>query len=153
MDIDKLEAGPELDALVAEKIFGIKQEIFPEHDWRRTPTGEIDEFAMDGDTHNGPECVRCGHMYCVHCLGMRGHEDDDKGPCTGREPRAYSSDIVAAWAMVEKLGGIFGVEYKPHYRPEPWMAVFAKPGMGGTGFGKTAPLAICRAALKALDVK
>lgn len=42
-------------------------EEYPEHFWKRKEDGEIDEFAYEGDFHNGPVCVRCGDSFCKHC--------------------------------------------------------------------------------------
>jgi len=41
------------------------------HKWRRHEDGEIDIFAYDGDTHNGPACEACGEGFCEHCEGAR----------------------------------------------------------------------------------
>lgn len=40
---------------------------YPEHDWERDEDGEIDEFAMNYEFHNGPMCKRCGYSFCEHC--------------------------------------------------------------------------------------
>lgn len=50
----------------AKEILHIHQE-FSEHQWRRTEKGEIDEFAMCVDCHNGPVCERCGYSFCERC--------------------------------------------------------------------------------------
>ena len=42
-------------------------EEYPEHDWVRKENGDIDEFAYDGDYHNGPMCKRCYYSFCIHC--------------------------------------------------------------------------------------
>ena len=42
-------------------------EEYPEHDWERKENGEIDDFAFDGDYHNGPACKRCYYSFCIHC--------------------------------------------------------------------------------------
>lgn len=66
----------------AKKIRYIRQE-FPEHQWRRTESGEIDTFAMSYEYHNGPMCERCGYSFCEHC------EPDgyDEEPCVIDEYR------------------------------------------------------------------
>ena len=38
-----------------------------EHMWRKCDDGEIDEFAWDGDYHNGPVCELCHATPCIHC--------------------------------------------------------------------------------------
>ena len=42
-------------------------EEYPEHEWVTNEKGEIDEFAMDYDIHNGPSCKRCFYSFCMHC--------------------------------------------------------------------------------------
>ena len=96
-----MEAGRELDTLVAEKVMGLN----------------VDRSMM----HNGPSYF---------------------------DPPAYSTDIAAAWLVVEKLRETHDVElrgYQP-YEPNNWQVVvdseFYTEG--------TAPHAICLAALKAV---
>ncbi len=97
MDIDKLEAGPELDALVAEKVMGME----PDGPWA---------------------------------------------------PPKYSTDIAAAWEVLMVLVGRI---------PEPIGIIIDKQGqffvvkgeqcdLEDVASASTAPLAICRAALKAV---
>lgn len=42
-------------------------EEYPEHDWVRDKNGNIDDFAYDGDYHNGPMCKRCHYAFCIYC--------------------------------------------------------------------------------------
>lgn len=42
-------------------------EEYPEHDWERKENGDIDDFAYDGDYHNGPMCKRCYYSFCIYC--------------------------------------------------------------------------------------
>jgi hypothetical protein len=42
-------------------------EEYPEHDWYRDKNGDIDDYAYDGDYHNGPMCKRCHYGFCIHC--------------------------------------------------------------------------------------
>jgi hypothetical protein len=114
-----MEAGRELDALVAEKVMGIKayrvnqdMEVFTN---RR-------QFLDKGDYWYTPS------KDATHALPY------------------YSTDIAAAWLVVEKMRG-------PDFRLNKdgdWVCCF-----GGTitfcGEGDTAPLAICLAALKAVS--
>lgn len=37
------------------------------HHLKRLASGEVDYFAYDGDTHNGPCCEKCGECWCEHC--------------------------------------------------------------------------------------
>lgn len=103
-DIDKMEAGPELDKLVNEKVFGI----------------QLNEF-------------------------------DD---ITSIKP--YSTDIAAAWEVVEKLKGD-PIDSKIDWSWNPeiswldgnrgWSVVLR----GCEGVAPTVQLAICRAALSAVE--
>lgn len=160
-EIDALPAGREMDALVAEKV-----------------------MAMD--------IVRD-----VECMYEHGFRDPDIGirgtviPAEGNYDRdtydpvpAYSTDIAAAWEVVEKMHGRWGhftivLVENPHGttnrgRPCDWEVVpvfelthydeggFFKPAKrlptglrddeldDPIGWADTAPLAICRAALKAV---
>ena len=47
------------------------------HLWYKTDDGRIDEWRLDVDYHNGPECQVCGYTPCMHC-----HPDymEDKCP-------------------------------------------------------------------------
>lgn len=57
--------------IIAEKLLGLKEGIDfgrrDSHDWHLEKSGEIDEWLMDYDYHNGPLCKFCGYSYCVHC--------------------------------------------------------------------------------------
>ena len=88
------------------------------------------------------------------------HEDSyigEFGPAQGDEPIAenygehpplYSTSIAAAWEVVEKLRDTqFTLERDALVSAGGWSCM-----MGGFGEGSTAPLAICRAALKAVGV-
>lgn len=44
-----------------------KHKEYPEHQWRRTENGEIDDGAIIYGYHNGPMCERCGYSFCVFC--------------------------------------------------------------------------------------
>lgn len=120
-----LEAGPELDALVAEKVMGWK--------WERNATGTV------------------SHLMPPHYVPKLG---DELFP----HPK-FSTDIAAAWEVVEKLSQHFHLKLNsPFVTGQPWFAGFTESGVTGwngvpdfTAKGDTAPLAICRAALKAVD--
>ena len=63
----------------------------------------------------------------------------------------YSTQIADAWLVVEKLGGVVGIDRFPKYDdPDEWYwdVGFNK----GTAQADTAPLAICLAALKAVEL-
>lgn len=69
----------------------------------------------------------------------------------------YSTDIAAAWEVVEKMGGEVGSPGDgPYQRKDKWAAFIPCPGKdngGKWGYGDTAPHAICLAALKAVGVE
>lgn len=118
MNKGEMPAGQELDALVAKKVM----------EW--TP---------------GIECVSHGQIKVwKDKSGNVATSQEDWGPanditCTRWSP---STDIAAAWQVVEKMGMQCG--YSIHNR-EP----FAMYG-GFSMVAKTVPLAICRLALKAI---
>ncbi len=119
MDIDKLEASPELDALVAEKVMGWKLgKLFPSSE---------SQYWIDSG----------GEPTLYRTLN-----------CKDREITIFqpSLDIACAWEVVEKLEMIVGPG------GEGWQAMeqydLDAPGFHATA--PSAPLAICRAALKAV---
>lgn len=140
-----------IDALVAERIMGLVPQVdfgqWDEHEWRCNEDGEIDMFGFEFDHHNGPICVRCGYFYCEDC------QDGPAEPCVKAPPR-YSSDIAAAWQVVEKMrerATYMAVERHPNY----WRAVVYD---GNWYFelsehADAAPLAICLAALRTVGVE
>lgn len=112
-----MKPGRELDALIAEKVFGL-----PQSTWR------------DGEDHRDEDGVG------VVVLGVR--------------PDPYSTDIAAAWTVVEKLDLLrnHSFERSPDglyeigvlYSDDGYWEVY--------GSAPTAPHAICLAALKAVGV-
>ena len=65
----------------------------------------------------------------------------------------YSTDIAAAWEVVDKM--IIRTPYECYleHQTHGWMCTFRHPGViGGYAHEKTAPEAICRAALKAIGI-
>jgi len=134
-----MEAGREMDALVAEKVMGCS--VMREN-YHRT--------LGDGGKW---EWLRCG------CIGGPHNYRDD----TARDGMLvyYSTDISAAWEVIDKLLSVgMSVElnaypsarydvriYKsiPHDGGMPTTSMFA-----GEALDDTVPLAICRAALKAV---
>ena len=107
MNVDKLEAGRELDALIAEKVMGYEC--------------VCDEEPVDCPIHNKAD------LYTL---------------------RPYSTDIAAAWGVVEKLR-LFVMPWGL----DEWCAANQRDERLAFSdileSGETAPLAICRAALKA----
>ena len=79
--------------------------------------------------------VMCRPLHCNYCLPNK--ICDNK--CLGT-PR-YSTDISAAWEVVEKFDEF---ELSKHYGSNHWYCCIG----GYCGDADTAPLAICKAALK-----
>jgi len=105
-DIDKMEAGPEMDALVAKRVMKIE-----------------------------PPEMRIGPMRF------------GKPTMTAQwTPKPYSTHILAAWEVIEKLQGNTTVAL---YRVDGGSVIY---GVKNKRYSEapTAPLAICRAALKAV---
>jgi hypothetical protein len=130
IDVDQLAPGPELDALVAEKVMG----------WKQSAVNGIYWVDQEGKVRARRRSLMFEKMW------------------------APSSDIAAAWEVVEKLSDrfMFSLDQvhkntkdgKP--RPAQWAAGFLSlnPSDGAAYWSErseTAPLAICRAALKAVD--
>jgi hypothetical protein len=120
---EELEAGPELDALVAEKVMGLP--VYRDMD--------------NGFPH----------------LGVKG----SYGPIPD-----YSVLIEDAWQVVEKLSNKYRVQVAQCFFPDVlWLCELWDYAAGRwekeesedaefCAYGKTAPYAICRAALKAVEV-
>jgi hypothetical protein len=136
-----MTAGRELDALIAEKVMGKRIHKVPTetHIWRT----DLDRYD-----------VTSGDDICFA----------DEGPM-GREPVPdYSSDIAAAWEVVEKLiadGYMFSVGSETDALPyfaQCWKTGGKPCNLGHDHihtiqeFAQTAPLAICLVALKAVVV-
>ena len=141
MDIDEMKAGRELDALIAEKVMG-------------SPHAEL-----------GEKCPRCGsetrlgleRAWCSNCTEW----------IYSPYPE-YSIDIADAWKVLGRI--------QDNYKGEAQFNVINRSGYDGTRYlagwkvwrngegwvlsdllgyaeAETASLAICRAALKALQTK
>jgi len=124
-EIDQLEAGFELNATIAVKVFG----------WKKV--------EVTGHNFSGFGYFRESRIYDIYELPN------------------YSTDISAAWEVVEKMkehkGEWFALEYYPaedsweagwkydDYDTGPSWSIFRNHATA-----KTLPLAICRAALKAV---
>lgn len=103
-DIDNLQAGTELDALIAENVMGEKP----------------------------PFSYPVPHNHAWQCSG----------------PRPYSTDIAAAWHVWEKIGQPTISRSNPRGQIMVWVTEDYM-GPDQVAEADTAPLAICRAALKA----
>ncbi len=66
----------------------------------------------------------------------------------------YSTDIAAAWEVVEKLQPLFFRVEQRGTKQEYWFSdIWVGPGQKGHWEADTAPMAICLAALKAKNVE
>lgn len=151
MKIEEMPAGRALDAVVAVKVMGDDIGVKPEHTW----------FNTGGDCDLEWRCQRCN----LESNAAR------EGPCDVRS-REYSIEIADAWKVVEKLR--IGVMPFTHVREDEserwvWGATWREKAggilyvndldpdtletYGDFVFADTAPLAICRAALLAVQDK
>lgn len=140
MSSTTMEAGRELDARVGEKVMGQDMEVRPAHEWR--PLWE----GMLGAEDRSRICNRCG----LSTLG----EHEEGGSCRIFTP-PYSTDISAAWEVVEALiarGLYVKVEdgYPADSDERAWHCRLHHGFSWEDAWAPTAPLAICRAALAAL---
>lgn len=121
-----MEPGRELDALIAEKVIGL--EVVK----NKSGSKRGGYYYSIGDAY---WCDIQGEMYISNSLSR------------------YSTDIAAAWEVVEKLTFVFTLTTNPPYAPTTpeteWMASF---NADESVHGCSAPHAICLAALKALGV-
>jgi len=118
-EILAMEAGEELSQKVAEEIMG---ECYHQH-W-------------DGD-RDSIDCLKCGESRFYH-----------------QRSQAYSTDISAAWPVVERMQedkeAFYYLELRYSRILHCWMAVFEHGNDQHEEIeGKTAPEAICKAALLA----
>jgi len=148
----------ELDALVAEHVFGLKPGVdfgaFHDHDWKRASDGRIEE-CDGGEYHSGPQCVRCLYWFCSACARHR-MEEDRSTPCEVA-PRRYSTTGDGALAVIEQMRGRgFRVELGTSAIGRDsalYLAGFGK-GFGFPGHQcESAPRAVAVAALRALGVE
>lgn len=141
IDVTKLVAGRELDALVAELVMGFHWEAW------QTGSGLYDQKG-----------VKRGKRFLVNGLVFEevppmGHEAVPTRPLP-----PYSSEIDAAWLVLERILEIEKAKktdlpvFSVQMAPDGCSAVL-QVGMGCTTVvenASTAPLAICRAALRAV---
>jgi hypothetical protein len=112
------------------------------------PAGrEMDALVAEKVMGKG-ETKTIGGIYCGPPEGeaeamAKLHADTDKVP-------RYSTDIAAAWEVVQKAADVT-VAKEREFKNAPWNVVLHFHDRKGQGFGHTTPLAICRAALKAMD--
>lgn len=129
-NIDAMEAGRDLDALVAESVMRLSKDDF-------LSICIVECHGTDDDT------------WCYNCHGLVDEQD--------KIPPAYSTDIAAAWQVVERLNALRWyvvlltgpVKAMPSVRLEQLQDSGMKVQVENTR-AETISLAICRAALKAV---
>ncbi len=131
-EIDVMEAGRNMDALIAETVFGKKPCKF-------SMTGIISTLTI----------WKCEHQSAENCY------PEDKGTCL----ESYSKEMACAWKIAEimkdrknvsdSFGFSWPVELSFLDDRGVWACIFHGTRASAEGIGETAPLAICRAALKA----
>ena len=150
MNVNKMEAGRETDALIAEKVVGLLREYQPGR-WSFNRSLAIREFPNGVKELSRPNIE--GEK-----VWERGNGDRY---FTQAIPR-YSTDMAAAWEVVEKMQQKFFVRLicgRNEGRKNARLSFSCDIGYYETS-GKeewyseanTMPLAICRAALQVLEV-
>jgi hypothetical protein len=131
LDAGGAEPGPEMDALVAVRVLGLAPVAWGE----ATPCPEC-----------GGEMRYCGaRSRCCNCSEWR-----------YSAYREYSTEIVAAWQVVEALAArdfVATITSADVIRPGAWLVWFIDASrQQWFGEGPTAPIAISRAALRAFGI-
>ena len=146
LNYDEMESGRILDALVAEKVMGFKWVTpNPAHAMNQSFTKPLPRMLAAPDTP-----TNVGSYFALADMAQPLYDMwFDGAPC-------YSADIGDAWQVVERLRSL-GFDVQINARSGYNCAAFAWPM--GTDFDSAAmcfgdapkaPLAICRAALKAI---
>jgi len=154
VQVDDMPAGREMDALVAEKVMGktvfwrkVLESYSWDHEKKKADTPNYEQVPVEdlGGAAVAYWDVGCEYQYKLPII------------------KHYSANIAAAWEVVEKMR-LTGREGYWRYGVEITMfpsLVEVRLWTHGFGVGKkgaqvtraeTAPLAICRAALKAVGV-
>lgn len=134
-----LVAGHELDALVGEKVMGLTRSV-------------VERLARKAFLSNVQQYIGRG------CVGDETWEDDalpEKQKFWRQiQIPQYSTDIAAAWKVVEHLTDAeYGVVLSNVRAADTWTCEIDRSEWAGSEVedGATAPLAICLAALKAVE--
>lgn len=123
-----MEAGRELDALIAEKVMGLTRH---DESYVTESIGKVLRFVWrDGCG----DCVYSGDMFLPH----------------------YSTNIADAWGVVERLVSTPGPNGDHHsvrvdYSGDAVVVIDENEDWQVSAIAETAPLAICLAALKAVS--
>lgn len=151
MDIDNMQAGRELDALIAEKVM--------EH--RVLGRANADCFDCDWVIYGegGSEPVYLEECQCEEWKASMAEVGIQEEPnifghysCCLKVVPEYSTDIAHAWLAVDRLIPAKADNINISMRFGQWRVDFELEGciLVTSGEGATVPLAICRAALKAV---
>jgi hypothetical protein len=165
-----LPAGHELDALVAERVMG--ENLTPPRGYALAIVGGVltsvtgkdwklrngrTVYMPDGETLAQPDgTTDYNARYYAHAAEHSGEDVEALVAKVRHTPKPYSTDIAAAWRVVEKLradGWIPALRYD--VRLAAWCVTLLTPTMmhedigPAVGWAETAAEAICRAALAA----
>lgn len=141
-----MKAGRELDALIAEKVMGQDITLHDEHSWEPF----MGEFI--------PGLEEGGSKMCAHCFLLWFNENDEPSdtPCIPSLSE-FSTDIAAAWTVLEKLREAkFSVTITGYWEGSTgkwWVNVMENVESAANTNADTAQLAICLAALEAVDAE
>lgn len=69
------------------------------HNWKRLASGAVDEWAIDGDQHNGPRCLDCCESFCSSCEPKRWEAVLD-----GTDPADCTGPLVRSWRLPAEPG-------------------------------------------------
>lgn len=143
MDIDKLEAGKELDALVAEIM---EPKPLQTKTYRQLEQEDAGNYTC-WEIFSPGGWWKIGIDWCE----VEKNEEQNKVPdwIPAKEP---STDIAAAWEVVEELRNKAEYMNLEYYSGKYCFAIHYTPHSDDRhqGIAETAPLAICKAALKAV---
>ena len=163
--IENMLAGRELDALVSEQVMGISVVCY---DWPCGCEPECGRYeaAIFVSEKDGKYTSNCGwhdergpviiaYPDLDHCWPpYRDAEVCEELIAHVKPVPRYSTDIAAAWQAVEKT--ITGTTWECYltHQFDGWSCLFAAPDrrLDAHGVGASAPLAICRAVLRAVEV-
>jgi hypothetical protein len=159
--MDELKAGRELDALIAEKVMGLRVV-----GRAKAETFECkDDYLIIAEGGDEPVFLSQGRCMCEDDEGLPGFPASEELHLFGHLRYCldvvlhYSTDIAAAWQVIEKirLGNSMMIDVSCGNGRLGWrcyIRVFEKRADGhdreAFETANTAPLAICRAILRAI---
>lgn len=98
-----------------------------------------------------------------HVMGLKNVRDNGIGSKFHGPPSSeiglpavvphYSTDIAAAWEVVEKMDHYMVTVWRPNMKIERFQCVLSMDSKVSDAYATTAPMAICLAAKKALEEK